>query len=369
MPAFCTQKLGLGFPVALINMPALSASTAGIARVNNRNRNSGLLGFVLDKGAKLTEAPIVQSVPLLFSGLNRLANMRQIFQRNRQTGAFGSRNDCLADTVILVLLKPFLLAAHLAETLLCSPRAYALQCRPTFGIVPALGFYLRAGVLVAHAVGGDVDHPQINPKHSARSQQLGVVEVAYASQIPLAAHKHQIDFALAVLQQFALVVAASIGDFLAPGHKPDRDNIIGAKSQDAVIVRLGGMLAKSALCILVNLVAVGYLGYAAYRYLSRNLELCAEVMVAKFVEIELPEHFGIPRLFGKPVTSLVASLKRRAEQDFLLFCRLQFDVGYKFHLSSIETVIYCCQAVKSSPSACPLSLPMRKRRGISRSAR
>ncbi len=332
MPAGDTQKLGLGFPVTLINMPTLTALPAGIARVDNRNRNSGSLGFVSHKIPKLTEGPVMQSVPLLFSGLNLRPDMRQIFERDTKTGAFSSGNDCFGNTVILVLLKPLLLAAHLAKSVFCCSSAYALQCCSAFGVSLPVRFNLRAGVLVAHAVGGNVDHAQINAQHAAWSQQLGVVEVAHASQIPLAAHKHQVNFAFAMLQQFALVIAASVGNLVASGKQPDRDNIIRTEAKDAVIVRLGRMLAESTRRFLVNLVAVGYLGYAAYRYLRCYFKLGAEFVVAKFVEVVLSKNFSFPRLTGKPITGFVATLKRIPEHLFLLFGWLQFEVGYQFHV-------------------------------------
>jgi len=331
MPANLTQKLGLGFPVALVDMPAFAALPRSIARVNNRDRNSGLLGFVLDKGAKLAEAPIMQSVALLFSGLNRLADMRQIFERNTEAGAFSSGNDCFGNTVILVLLKPFLLAAHLAKTALCCSGAYALQCCSALRISLPVRFNRRAGVLVAEAIGGNVNHAQINPEYSAGRKQLRIVKVAHGGEIPLAAHQHQINLTLAMFKQFALVVAASIGNLVAPGHQPDRNSIVGAKAKDAVIVRLRGMFAESALRFLVNFVSIRNLCDAAHCDLSGYFKLGSKVVIAKFVKIVLPKNFSFPSLCGKPVASIVASLKRGEKQGFLIFRRLQFEVGYEFH--------------------------------------
>lgn len=332
MPAGDTQKLGLGFPVALVDMPAFSASSAGVTWIDNRNGNSGSLGFVLDKVSKLAEAPVVQSVALLFSGLDLRTDMRQIFESNTQAGAFSSGNDCFGNTVVLVLLKPLLLAAHLAKAALCCSGACTLQCCSAFGVSLPVRFNLRAGVLVAHAVGGNADDSEIHTKHTIRGKQLGVVEVTNSREIPLAAHEHQVNFALSVFEKFALVIAASAGDFLAPGHKPDRHNIIRTKAKDAVIVWLCGMFAESALCLLVNLVRIRDLGNATYSYLSRYLKLGAKFVVTKFVQIVLPENLGFPSLTRKPITGFVAALKRSLQHLLLLFGWLQFEVGYQFHV-------------------------------------
>ena len=91
-------------------------------------------------------------------------------------------------------------------------------------------------------------------------------------------------------------------------------------------------------------------------------------MAEEFLAVVIQHEYD--HLEGILFPDRVSALRRRLLSGKLLgISKGKFDVDYKFHLSSIETVIYCCQAVKSSPSACPLSLPMRKRRGISRSAR
>jgi hypothetical protein len=112
VPASHTQKLGLGFPVALGDMAASRTLPAGIAWIDNRNRDACALGLVHDEGPKLGEAPIVQTVPLLFLGLNLSSDMRQIFQRDSETGAFSSGDDAFGNAMVFVFLEPFLLAAH-----------------------------------------------------------------------------------------------------------------------------------------------------------------------------------------------------------------------------------------------------------------
>lgn len=82
VPAAQTPEHGLGFSVALVDMPAFRAFPAGVSRVDSYNRDASLLGFVLDKSSKLAEAPIVQTFPLLFVGLTAGADVREVFQHD-----------------------------------------------------------------------------------------------------------------------------------------------------------------------------------------------------------------------------------------------------------------------------------------------
>jgi hypothetical protein len=61
-------------------------------------------------------------------------------------------------------------------------------------------------------------------------------------------------------------------------------------------------------------------------------------VIAKFVEVILAEYLGLKSALGKPITSLVATLKRIPEPLFLLWSWLQFEVGYKFHVVKYREV-------------------------------
>lgn len=215
VPAFHTPKLCLGLPVRLRRMPARRAFPACITRVNRHHRYSSQLRLVFDESTKLAEAPIVQSLPLLLAGLSPLADVRQVFQRNAEAGAFSSGNDCLRYAVVLMLLKPPLFAAHLAKTALCCFGADALQDGAPFGVAFAVLLDPRAGILVALAVSGDIDDAEINAKHAVRREQSRIIKVTHGAEIPLAAHEHQVGFALSVCDQSTLMVTADEGNLLA----------------------------------------------------------------------------------------------------------------------------------------------------------
>ena len=321
VPAYHTLKNRLGFPVFLGDMPARHALPAGVARIDNRNGNAGLLGLIFDKGAKLAKTPIVQTVPLLFSGLNLDPDMRQIFQRDTQTGAFSSGNDALGNAMILMLLKACLLAADGAQAALGRPGASALQGGAALGVALARRLHLVARVLPAQAVSGNVDDAEIDAKDAVRRQQGRVVKVAHDGQIPLAAHEHQIHFAFAVLQQLTLVFTANVSDFCASLQQPDRHDIAIGKAENPVVVRLRRMFAKSTLRFLVDFVRIRHFGNATHRHLRAYFKFGAQLVITKFVEVELPEYLGFKSPFSNPVARGIAPLKRRHEHTPLLLRR------------------------------------------------
>ena len=338
MSAGHTPELRLAFPVTFVDMPAFRAFAAGISRIDNFARNSGLLGFVLHKGAKLAKRPVVQSFPLLFSGLNLASDVRQVFQPDTKPGAFRSGYDCFGNAVVFMLLKPLLNAAQLAQAALCCSGAYTLKRCPALYSAFSIGFNLRTGIFVTKTVCGNVHDAEINTEHSVRRQQGRIVKVTDTGDIPFAANQHQINFAFSMLQQFALMVAANESNFLSSAEQPDGNHIARHYSEDTVIIRLRRMFTKLSHRLLVNFVAIGNLLYALDSHLRSQLETRTKFSIECLLHVILPNRFGAERLFREPIAGFITAFKRRAKQDFLFLRRMQLYVGYEFHASSMEGV-------------------------------
>ena len=80
MSADDTPKHGLTGAVLFGDMAAGRALTAGIKRVNHKNRNAGQTRLVFNKAAQFGESPVVQAFPLLFIGLSPCANVLEVFK-------------------------------------------------------------------------------------------------------------------------------------------------------------------------------------------------------------------------------------------------------------------------------------------------
>ena len=319
MPAGHTQKLGLGFPVALIDMPTHETFSARVAWIDGYDRDASQLCLVFDKASKLGETPIVQAFSLLFVGLTAGSNVFQILDLNAESGAFRSGNDALGNAMVMVLLESPLFSAYLPEAAFRGFCADTLKDSATFSVSLPVRFDAGAGMLVPETIGCDINDAEIHSQHAVGGEQAGVVEITNRAQIPLSAHEHQINFAFAMLKQLSLMLSTNVSDLFAPRQQPKRNKFIRAKAQNSVVVGLSCMLAEDALRFLVDLVRIGNLCYATHSYLCSQLELCAKFSVKRFVHIKLPKYLRFPSSRREPIASFVATLKGCAEQSFLAF--------------------------------------------------
>lgn len=340
MSAADTPKLGLGFAIAFVDQATRRARPAGVAWIDGNHGNTGLFRLVFDERTQLSETPIVQSIPLRFVGLNPSSDMRQIFERNSERVAFSFGNDCLADYVILMFLIPRLLAAHFLQSAFGGFSADSLQDSAALGVSRPIGFDFCAVVSFAHAVNGNVHNAHVDAKNAFRRQQFWIVEVADAAHVPLAANEHQIDFAFAMLQQFALPLAGDTSNRFASTQEPNRNGLIGFKAKDSVVVRLRGMLAKRAFCGLVDFIGVGDFFNALYRGLRGQLEALAQWVITRCLERVLSKRFCLPSLLRQPIARIVTALKRGAQDTGLSGSGSEFHVSNQFHCSSIEGISF-----------------------------
>ena len=105
----------MGLSVALVYGTTFRACPAGVARFDGDHGDACKQRLVAHELAKLIEGPSRKTVALRLSNLRPLADMRQIFQRNRRTGAFGDGNNLLGNHMVGVLAKAGLLPAELLE--------------------------------------------------------------------------------------------------------------------------------------------------------------------------------------------------------------------------------------------------------------
>ncbi|KFI22239.1 hypothetical protein HW44_11210 [Nitrosococcus oceani] len=340
VPAFHIPKLGLGFPVAFVDAPTGETLFAGITWIDSHHRHTGLLGLILDKGTKLTKAPVMQAFPLRFVGLNPCPDMLEIFKSNAETGAFRSRDDAFGDTMVLVFLKPFLPAAYVAKAAFSGPCAEALQGGASFGVTLTVGLDFSPTVPLTQAVSGDIDNTEIHTQHALRGQQFGIVKVTYSGQIPLAAHEHQIDFALAVFKQLALVIATNIANLFSTRQKPQGDFLITDKAQDTVIIGMRRMLTKGALGFLVKLVGVRHFSNAAHRHLSGQCKFGVHGLIAELMQIVLPECLRFPSALREPVARFITARQRQTQLAFLRWSWRQFEVSYQLHKLKYRVLLW-----------------------------
>ena len=133
------------WPVPLVDQVAARAFPAGVAWIDQIDRNSQQPRLVLNQAAQFVEAPIMQSSPLAPVGLDPIPDAFEVFEGNRAPAAFGVENDRFTQDVVGVALEARLFAASAPERTLRGSGADLLQGAATGVLATAHVVYLRAG--------------------------------------------------------------------------------------------------------------------------------------------------------------------------------------------------------------------------------
>lgn len=339
-------------PVLIVDYSAARAAFARVTRVNEQHRHASASSLVLDKLAELGECPVTQACALSTTGRNPAANMLQVFETYRPAGALRGFNERPRNAVVFVFLEPRLLLREFAETALGRLGAALLKTSTASVKIGSDLFDSFPGVTLAVAVGGDIGDAEINAERFKRIDQFWVVDIADAGKVELAAHIHQIDLTLAESEHVALMLAHGGLDLDAAVDSPDRDDIVGLKANDALVVRLCGMLAEDDLrrfeiVGLLCRVSVSDLGDTAHDRLSAKIKPFAGFGIRQLVQIELPGFASLETSLRKPVARLIAALKRVAKQVCLFARRFEFDVRHQLHSFKYRQISGHCQATSN----------------------
>ena len=84
---------GLILPVGLLAMATAGARPAGVARINDLDRDAREPRLVLHERAQLAEGPAAHLRPLCSPEPGPRADARQVLQGNAARGVFGDRNE------------------------------------------------------------------------------------------------------------------------------------------------------------------------------------------------------------------------------------------------------------------------------------
>ena len=321
-------------------MPTLRTLTRCIARVNGNYLDACQFRLVLDVSSKLPESPAMQFCVPFASSPNPLANIGQVFQYNRLLCALRLLNDLLADAVILVFGKALLFAGKLFQSALGRLRTLALQPCAHFALPLSQIANMRAGKTLPGAVGGDASNAEVNAEHS-----FGIVinrrlnYVARHKQEPLAFAKHEVRFALPIVEQLPLLRAADEGDSLPSVNRPNR-NVIRAETQDAVIVGNRAVNTENPLLALVELVGISNFRNHPDGNLSRQTELLTDGRVRQFVNLKLTKGFGLPRQTRGFIRGGICQAKRFPERVSLFFRWQQFNPYSQLHGAILTQSLY-----------------------------
>lgn len=116
----------LRLTVGASNVTTTRATLRTVSGIYKDNPDASGLSLVLNELLELEERPVVQFAALLPTGLDSLSNIRQILHCNGAARREGF-NQALADSMVLVKLKPFFSSAEFLEVSFCRSTAFSLK--------------------------------------------------------------------------------------------------------------------------------------------------------------------------------------------------------------------------------------------------
>jgi hypothetical protein len=326
--------------VLRVDRSTLRAGSAGVAGVDIEHRNSGQLRLIGDEVAQLAKCPVVKSCALWATGLNARADTLEIFKGDRPARALRLRHDRFGYAVIGVCLEPPLFSGKLSQSALRSLCAASLKSRLALGETASCGLDGGAGVAIPVAVERQIDNAKVNAENALKVDLRGVRDVAHAGDVPFAAHQHQVDFAFPEGEKSALPFSASVDNLLATAEQPNAHGIPADKANYPLVVGLRCVLSERTNgADPPSLVGVRHLGDAPDHHLRGKTKPGAGFSVGELVKVELADFPGRETALRKMVASLIAALKRCAQEFFLVTRRSELNVRDKFHFFKYR--IFC----------------------------
>lgn len=338
VPARFTGEQRLRDAIRLFGVSALRALLRCVARVNGDNWHAESPRLVLNERPQLPEPPIVQHGALLAPGLNPVADSRQFFNGNRTVGALRFLHDAPGDAVVHIGLIAGLSARNLFQFSFCRTCFLALQIAAAVGMLAAQCLYALPAMAFPVAIECKINNTEVNAKHVAAFSCGRFFNVADTGDVPLAAHEHQIHFAFAVLQQFALPFSADVFDFLPPAEKPDGHGIIRAEAEDAVIIGLRGCGLEDVQHCAPALVGVGIRDFAdtTHGNLRGEHETLAQLPIYKAMQLKNAKGVRLICFRACKIARGIAGLERLFQTDQLFLIGPQLDICNELHGSIIE---------------------------------
>lgn len=339
MRADFTDKLGLALAVRVLTMAAEGAGAGSIARVNRYNLHACDGGFVFNNAPKLPESPIRLFCPLALSNCSPRAHAFEVFDGDCSFRVLSLQNNLFRDAVVFVGLIAALLAAHRAESATGRASADLLQDSPALAMSPAFVLYALACVASAVAVGCNLSNAEVNTKRILNLLRRWRLNIAHSQKKVIAFVVNKVRLALSRFKQLLLTLPALIGNFLATLSSPDGYKLLsGAPRQNPIIKRECAKRLELTKRLDVEFISVRNFGDCSHDDLSRQVELLTYLSIGQFMQAELLECLVFPSNFTDSVAGSIGPLKSLAQQLGLFFCRIQFDLRYQFHDSSVAQI-------------------------------
>ncbi len=328
-------ELGLTNPVGFLAVTARGTSAARVARINGNHRDSKQCGLVLQKRSKLRKRPSRMPCSVLTPNRYLFAYSGECFNRNAARSVFGELDNSFRDAVIVVAAEVGLPASQDVKQFLGSFGAFTLK-RLTIAVMSAANsLHCFSRVVVAVAIGGELNNAEINPQELSYLDRWYIRKVDGGVEKELLFAVDEINLSLDAVESLALVCAINQGDDHTTAECPQADAIQTLETQNAFIVsdRSIGLESRAS-----GFVAVEYLhGFAdgSHGHLGREIEPLPKLGVTTLMDAGLGKYASRVTNLGGEARSRVKTL-HRAQQNLLLFSVRQYaQLKSQFHIHII----------------------------------
>ena len=327
-----TKELGLGLPVAGMNMPANGTHLGSVPRVYDPNRNSLFHSFVFCEHPELGESPTRMPSPLCPSYRCPSSNASEFLNGDSVEGALGTSHNAFRYDMVNVFPEPSLPMSRCSDTLPSGFGIPGLKSLAMFEEPLTDGLDLLSSEGRPVRSGSQVDDPKINSKPALGLNGSSVWNVNCDKQHPFPIPVDQIGFAFGSAEKFS--VPDFDGHFGSAVDCPEGD-LITFPSQDSGVVD-ASVFVEDLESVLAKFIGVGYDAYGPNDKLAgKASEPCTALFVKHPVKLEPVELFRFESLFGHPVTDFLEGLDSIIQRRFLRSVGDNFDCQGFLHTHMI----------------------------------
>lgn len=265
----------------------LTTTTTGlrrIARVNENNRDASIKGFICNKVLKLRERPGMDQESLLFSRLNSISDIFQVFHDNN-ISMFATVNNSSADHMIPVGHPTPFFSRKLSQSALGRLRAFGLQALAKFRVMFSGVHRLPARETLAFGRGCRVIQSHVNSYWiiSRRNDNIFFKNDVDIKDFLVSVIKKYSRLWLLSCQQAALEIAEPEFDMLSACMGRDTDLFFRRNvAKGSRVVGHGSRVKSSWYLFAMN--SVSYAGYSPDNQIGRQVIFGFELMIANALQ-------------------------------------------------------------------------------------
>ena len=309
----------------------------GIVGINNLNLHPFFPGLVQNETKELVKRPRMQSVFVPPTKPYSVSYSSQVLNCNTEMLCLCGLHDASTDVVVYLLGEPSLFRVSSQKKPFSRFSAFTLEFCPKLNVSGPNVIYLVPGEAFPVTHRSNLDYAQVYSQEIVRLIGRWLDNVNHAKEIPFAVPVNQVALTLSELKELTLVIATNEGDSLPTFEGPDGDFIL-IVAKDAIVIGNRTMLSEHSLAFLVEFVSVTNFRIEPDNHLSGKVKTFLDVVIGKFMQLELPEDFIVPGNLAHSISRFIRPLKGGKKPFSLKFTRFKLYAYGKFHKNIIANL-------------------------------